>query len=404
MQSWSPSSWQRYPCQQAIEYADPERAQDILRELQQRPALVTRYEIETLKQHIASASRGHAFILQGGDCAESFAHSNIPSQVNLLLEMSRILLDGLRKPIVPIGRIAGQYAKPRSQLLETRGEHTLPAYRGDIINQHEFTLSARTPNPELLLRGYDCSALALQEIRGIHDHFFTSHEALHLPYEQALTRQESDGRWYNVSTHFPWIGMRTALLDHAHLEYTRGIANPIAIKIGPSMTTSTLKRLVEHQNPNREPGKLTLMTRLGAAVVQQKLPDLIKAAQDTQIPIAWICDPMHGNTHDTLEGYKTRAFDDITREYQETLTCHDAHQSHLAGVHFELTGDHVTECTGGSKGLNESDLSRAYKSLVDPRLNINQALEIALLIVNSARRTRCHSSSLLEPAEALEKR
>jgi len=193
--------------------------------------------------------------------------------------------------------------------------------------------------------------------------------------------------------------MRTALLDHAHLEYARGIANPIAIKMGPTMTTAILQTLIKNQNPDREPGKLTLMTRLGATVVREKLPDYIKAAQDTQIPITWMCDPMHGNTHDTKEGYKTRAFHDITREYQETLACHDDQQSHLAGVHFELTGEDVTECTGGSKGLSESDLSRAYKSLVDPRLNVDQALEIALLIVNSARRTICHSSLSPAPAE-----
>jgi 3-deoxy-7-phosphoheptulonate synthase len=336
-----------------------------------------------------------------------------------------------------VGRFAGQYAKPRSTDTETRGGVTLPAYRGDLVNGAEFTRESRTPSPARLLEGHARSALTVNFVRGLIDggfadlhhpeywdlswvehsplaaqyqrivdaigdsvrfmetlagqpvgdfsrvEFYTSHEALLLYYEQAQTRQvpRSEG-WYNLSTHFPWIGMRTAALDGAHVEYMRGIRNPVAVKVGPSMTTDWLLRLCEVLNPSNEPGRLTFIHRMGAGAIAGKLPPLIEAVRAAGHRVLWLCDPMHGNTQATAGGVKTRRFDDILAELEQAFRLHERAGTHLGGVHLELTGEDVTECTGGARDLNEAGLARAYKSTVDPRLNYEQALELAMKIVS----------------------
>lgn len=435
MHPWSPQSWLQHPCQQAAIYPDEAVLLHVLSQLSQRPPLVTSGEIKKLRQNIARAGRGESFILQGGDCAESFADCRsdiITNKLKILLQMSLVLVHGLRKPIIRIGRIAGQYTKPRSAEYETIDGVTLPCYRGDLVNSQEFTPTARTPNPNLLLKGHACAAMTLNFIRALldggfadlhHPHqwdlrfvehsqqadeyhailrsiadamdflkaidglqnsnlhkvdFFTSHEALHLPYEQALTRQLQDGLWYNLSTHLPWIGMRTATIGSAHIEFLRGVQNPIGIKVGPSATSEWLSYVLQILNPQREEGRILLISRMGADHIDTFLPPLIESVKTTGTPVTWVCDPMHGNTESTADGIKTRHFDTILLELQRAVTIHHEMDSHLGGVHFELTGDNVTECIGGARGLAAGDLKRAYQSLVDPRLNYEQSLEMAI--------------------------
>jgi 3-deoxy-7-phosphoheptulonate synthase len=434
MQKWSPISWQQYSYLQSANYADVNQLNKIVEQLSLLPPLVTSGEVKKLKNEIARAGRGEAFILQGGDCAESFNDCRsdvISNKLKIMLQMSLVLLHGLRKPIIRVGRIAGQYAKPRSADFETINGVTLPSYRGDIVNSPEFTLTAREPNPKLLLQAYSCSAMTLNFIRALLDggfadlhhpqrwdlrfvehsaqkeeyqnivrsiedalgfldaidgirasnlskvDFYTSHEALHLHYEQALTRKVADG-WYNLSTHLPWIGMRTAQIDSAHLEFFRGIQNPLGIKVGPNATPEWLIEILNHVNPQREEGRVLLFTRLGASHIDKLLPPLIEAVQKTKIPVTWSCDPMHGNTETTADGTKTRHFDNILTELQSAVEIHKNMGSYLGGVHFELTGDNVTECIGGARGLAAADLKTAYHSLVDPRLNYEQSLEMAI--------------------------
>ncbi|KTC98887.1 3-deoxy-7-phosphoheptulonate synthase class II [Legionella erythra] len=435
MSSWSPVSWQQFSYQQAATYPDEIQLSRVVEQLSQMPPLVTSGEIKRLKLAIARAGRGQAFILQGGDCAESFNDCRsqvISNKLKILLQMSLVLLHGMRKPIIRVGRIAGQYAKPRSSDFETVDGVTLPSYRGDLVNSPEFNAHSRIPNPKLLLKGYSCAAMTLNYIRALLNggfadlhhpqrwdlsfvehspqaeeynaivrsiadsldflesidglrnsslnkvDFYTSHEALHLHYEQALTRKPQDGLWYNLSTHLPWIGMRTAQLDSAHVEFIRGIQNPIGIKIGPSATKDWLNDLLHKVNPEREEGRVLLITRLGANQIEKLLPSLIQAVQDSGFPVTWSCDPMHGNTETTADGIKTRRFDNILSELQQAVTIHHQMNSYLGGVHFELTGDNVTECIGGARGLSEEDLKHAYRSLVDPRLNYEQSLEMAI--------------------------
>ena len=345
------------------------------------------------------------------------------------------MLYGLKRPIVRIGRMAGQYAKPRSDDLETRGDTALPSFRGDLVNREPFTATDRIPDPDLMLRGYERAALTLNFVRSLIDggfadlhhpenwdldwvqhsplaqqyhkitqsvsnsldffeslsggpvhtagrvDFYASHEGLHLPYEQAQTRfLPHRQKWYNLTTHFPWIGMRTAQLDGAHVEYFRGITNPVGIKIGPGMSNDWLAGLIQILNPDNEPGRLTLIHRFGAANVDQHLPRLIKSVQASGAQVLWMCDPMHGNTETTKEGYKTRRFDNILAELETAFRIHTELGSYLGGVHFELTGENVTECTGGARGLTDDDLQRAYRTQVDPRLNYEQAMEIAMRI------------------------
>ncbi len=394
MQAWSPTSWNRYAYQQAATYPDNTQLHRVLEQLGHLPPLVTYDEIKHLKHAIARAGRGETFILQGGDCAELFADCRselIANKLKILLQMSLVLLHGMRKPIIRIGRIAGQYTKPRSSDYETIDGITLPSYRGDLVNSHAFTALARMANPKLLLEGYRCAAMTLNYIRALLEggdgvqnsnqekvDFFTSHEALHLHYEQALTRQGQDGKWYNSSTHLPWIGMRTATLDSAHLEFLRGVQNPVGIKIGPDVTPNWLKEMLQVLNPQQEEGRILLISRMGAGHIEPRLPPLIDAVKTLGIPVTWSCDPMHGNTESTIDGIKTRHFDTILLELQRAVTIHREMDNHLGGVHFELTGENVTECIGGTRGLTASDLKRAYQSLVDPRLNYEQSLEMAL--------------------------
>jgi len=435
MKEWSPESWQKFSYLQAATYSDQEQLDKVVAQLSLLPPLVTSGEVKNLKKAIAKAGRGEAFILQGGDCAESFndcRSDTISNKLKIILQMSLVLLHGLHKPIIRVGRIAGQYAKPRSSDFETIDGVTLPSYRGDIVNSPEFTLEAREPNPKLLLQAYSCSAMTLNFIRALLDggfadlnhpqlwdlrfvehskqkeeyqsivksiadvldflevidgttssnlnkvDFYTSHEALHLHYEQALTRQLNDGKWYNLSTHLPWIGMRTAQLDSAHLEFLRGVENPIGIKIGPGATPEWLAELLIKANPNKEEGRILLFTRLGAKHIDELLPPLIETVKKIKIPVTWSCDPMHGNTETTPDGTKTRHFDNILFEVKQAVNIHKEMGSYLGGVHFELTGDNVTECIGGARGLDANDLKTAYHSLVDPRLNYEQSMEMAI--------------------------
>lgn len=438
--AWTLDSWRERTALQQPEYPDSTAVATTLRELEALPPLVTQWEVERLREKLAEAAAGKRFILQGGDCAERFDECTtqvITNRLKILLQMSLVLVYGMRMPVVRVGRFAGQFAKPRSSFYETRDGVTLPTYRGDIINRPGFSLQERTPDPRRLLQAYSVSALSLNYVRALAEggfadlhhpeywnvdfwqdsplaaeyeqllssigdalkfleavtdspiddlervSFYTSHEALHLPYEQALTRRVlHNDRTYNLSTHFPWIGMRTAQLEGAHIEYARGIANPIAVKVGPSMTRSWLQDLVLRLDPDGEPGRLTLITRLGAGSVGDHLPGFIDAVRATGRTVLWICDPMHGNTEITDSGLKTRHFDNILSELEEAFDVHAASGSHLGGVHFELTGEDVTECIGGARGLSEEDLTRAYRSHVDPRLNYEQALEMAFSIVH----------------------
>ncbi len=441
---WSPASWQGKEVLQQPEYPDPAMFEAVLAELKTRPPLVTSWEIEALRTQLAEASYGKRFLLQGGDCAERFDECRddvIINRLKILLKMSVVLIYGLKTPVVRVGRFAGQYAKPRSAAMETREGITLPSYRGDNINAPEFSVEARTPNPRRLLKAYHCSAMLLNFVRALADggfadlhhpeywnldfaersplaseyhgiiasihealrfaetvsqgpiiglgrvDFYASHEALHLHYEEALTRAvpHREGM-YNLSTHFPWIGKRTAHLDGAHVEYMRGIRNPIGLKVGPGLPPSELARLVNYLDPTDEPGRLTLITRFGADHLEADLPPLIEAVTATGKTVLWCCDPMHGNTEMTETGFKTRRFDNILAELERAFDIHEALGTNLGGVHFELTGEDVTECIGGARGLDESDLDRAYQSLVDPRLNAEQALEMALRIVRKYKR------------------
>jgi 3-deoxy-7-phosphoheptulonate synthase len=443
---WSPASWKQKPIAQRVIYPDPPAAEQVLAALARLPPLVTSWEVETLRGQLAEAARGQRFLLQGGDCCESFDDCRpdpIASKLKILLKMSLILLYGARRPVIRMGRFAGQYAKPRSADLESREGVTLPSYRGDLINGCPFTPQNRTPDPRLLLRGYERAALTLNFIRSLVDggfadfrhpelwnldfvnhaaqsddyrtildaivdsvrftetvagrpltelsraEFFTSHEGLHLDYEQAQTRQvPRRSGWYNLSTHFPWIGNRTRALDGAHVEYFRGIVNPIGVKIGPSIDAGELLALCDALNPENIPGRLTLIHRFGAAQIDRCLPPLVEAVLRARKVVVWCCDPMHGNTIATSNGFKTRAFDDIRNELRLALDIHDRLGSILGGVHFELTGENVTECIGGARGLDEQDLPKAYHSDIDPRLNYEQALEMALLIARHMGRLR----------------
>ena len=443
---WSPSSWQQKTATQQAAYPDPEALARVVSEISRLPPLVTSWEIETLKSKLGQAARGQAFLLQGGDCAESFEDCDpqtITGKLKVLLQMSLVLIHGTRRPVVRVGRIAGQYAKPRSADTESRGDVTLPAYRGDVVNRSGFTPRDRTPDPELMLRGYERAALTLNFIRALADggfadlhhpeywdlsfvhhspsseayerivaairdaiefmeavgesrlttlgrvDFYTSHEGLLLSYEQAQTRTvpRREG-WYNLATHLPWIGMRTAQLDSAHVEYFRGIRNPVAVKIGPGMTPEWLTALLDVLHPDDEPGRLTLIHRLGASRVAEGLPPLIETVQRSGKTVLWTVDPMHGNTEVTADGLKTRHFDNILREVEASFEIHERMGSILGGVHLELTGDDVTECIGGARGLDEAGLKRAYRSQVDPRLNAEQALELAIRVAHHLRSMR----------------
>lgn len=439
---WQPDSWRALPATQQPVYDDATELDGALARLSILPPLVTSWEVLTLKQLLAEAQEGKRFLLQGGDCAESFDDCNnevIANRLKVLLQMSLVLIHGLRLPVVRVGRFAGQYAKPRSADSETRDGVTLPCYRGDLVNAAEFNVSARRADPQRLLQGHALSAMTMNFVRALVDggfadlhhpeywnlswvehsplaeeyrrivagigdavrfmetlagepiasfqraEFYTSHEALLLHYEQALTRQvPRQWGWFDLSAHFPWIGMRTADPDGAHVEFCRGIRNPLAIKVGPSMRDEQLRRLIEILSPDDEPGRLTLIHRMGASQIAANLPRLIEAAKATGRRVLWCCDPMHGNTETLENGTKTRRFANIRSELEQAFDIHAAAGTRLGGVHLELTGEDVTECMGGARDLSESDLARAYKSSVDPRLNYEQSLELAMLVVRKS--------------------
>jgi len=435
---WSPDSWRSCPAAQQPPYPSDAALQATLSRLSRLPPLVTSWEIESLKGQLAEAARGERFLLQGGDCAESFddcCSESIVSKLKILLQMSLVLVHGARKRVIRVGRFAGQYAKPRSAEQETRDGVSLPSYRGDIVNRSGFTPGERTPDPDLMLRAHERAAMTLNFIRSLIDggfadlhhpeywdlewvghsplaadyqrmvesigaslrfmetlaganaghinrvDFFTSHEALLLWYEQGVTRQVPHRPgWYNLSTHFPWIGVRTSDPDGAHLEYLRGISNPVAVKVGPETTPERLRRIVETLSPEDDPGRLTLVHRFGAHRIARELPPLIETAKEIGRTVLWVCDPMHGNTETTAGGYRTRKFAHVLAEVEQAFEIHRHAGTCLGGVHIELTGENVTECTGGARGIDDADLSRAYRSQVDPRLNYEQALELAMLI------------------------
>jgi 3-deoxy-7-phosphoheptulonate synthase len=441
--SWHPASWQSRKAQQQPVYDDPVALERVVSDLARLPPVVVSWEIDKLRDRLARIQRGEGFLLQGGDCAESFAEcesDRIAKQLKVLLQMSLVLLQGMKLPITRVGRFAGQYAKPRSADTETRDGVTLPSYRGDLVNLPEFTAAARRPDPQLLLRGYERAALTLNFVRAlvdggfadlhhpeywdlgfmrhaelreayerivgsiadaldffesmtgqaVHDaaraDFFCSHEGLHLLYETAQTRFiPRQGRWYNLSTHMPWIGMRTANVEGAHVEYFRGISNPIGVKVGAAMSEEWLQELVTVLDPQHTPGRLTLIHRFGAKDIDKQLPRAIEAVRRTGHTVLWCCDPMHGNTETSVGGLKTRRFENILREVDLSFRIHRELGSWLGGVHIELTGEDVTECTGGARGLADGDLQRAYRSQVDPRLNYEQALELAMLIGERSR-------------------
>ena len=441
-QDWKPDSWQRRVAVQQPQYEQAGELETALRSLSRLPPLVTSWEILTLKGLLAEAADGKRFLLQGGDCAESFSDCNsglISNRLKVLLQMSLVLVHGLRKPILRVGRFAGQYAKPRSTDTETRDGVTLPSYRGDLINGPEFTAASRRADPARLLQGHACSAMTMNFVRALIDggfadlhhpeywdlawvehsplageyrrmvagiadavrfmetlagqpiasfsrvDFYTSHEALLLYYEQALTRQvPRQWGWFNLATHFPWIGMRTAALDGAHVEYCRGIRNPIGLKLGPGVMPDALLRVIEALNPDDEPGRLNLIHRMGAGAIAKTLPPLLQAVRASGRRVLWCCDPMHGNTETLGSGIKTRRFANIRSELEQAFDLHAAAGTRLGGVHLELTGEDVTECMGGARDITEAGLARAYKSTVDPRLNYEQALELAMLIVRQS--------------------
>lgn len=442
MSQWSIDSWRNKPILQQPTYPDQNALADVEAQLATFPPLVFAAETRELYSQLANVSQGKGFVLQGGDCAESFAEFNAPKirdTFKVMLQMAIVMTYAGRCPITKIARMAGQYAKPRSADLETIDGVALPSYRGDIINSFEFTEAARIPDPKRMLQAYHNSAATLNLLRAfaqggladlhevnrwnmgfldgnplkakyeticnqiqdalefmatiginstthstLHEtSLFTSHEALLLNYEQALTRIDTlTGKPYNCSAHMLWIGERTRQLDHAHVEFFRGINNPIGVKIGLSMQPDELIQLIDALNPDNEHGRLTLITRMGADTLADKLPPLLEKVKAEGRHVVWSSDPMHGNTFKASSGYKTRDFDAVLREIQQFFTAHKQAGTHAGGVHLEMTGQHVTECTGGAYQISDDDLAQAYQTQCDPRLNADQVLEMAFLIAD----------------------
>ncbi len=445
---WTPTSWRSKPIAQVPEYPDPAKLAGVEERLRTFPPLVFAGEARRLMERLGEVAEGRAFLLQGGDCAESFAEfraDNIRDTFRVLLQMAVVLTFGAACPVVKVGRMAGQFAKPRSAPTEKVGDVELPSYRGDIINSIEFEAHARVPDPERLVQSYNQSAATLNLLRafaqgGFADlhkvhrwnldfvadspaghrysemadrigealdfmaacgltgdttpqiretEFFTSHEALLLPYEEALTRIDSlTGLWYGCSAHMLWIGDRTRQPDGAHVEYARGINNPLGLKCGPGLDPDTLLRLIEILNPDNVPGRLTLICRMGADKVEAKLPPLIRAVKRAGYKVVWSCDPMHGNTVKSSTGYKTRPFERILAEVRGFFAVHRAEGTHGGGVHVEMTGRDVTECTGGAQAITDEALRDRYHTHCDPRLNASQSLELAFLIAESLKQER----------------
>jgi len=441
-QPWAPNSWRQKAVAQDVSYPDAAAVDAAAAALSALPPLVTSWEIERLRAEVAQAQEGKRFLLQGGDCAETLADCRpelIANKLKILLQMSLVLVHGLKKPVTRVGRFAGQYAKPRSSATETRGGVTLPSYYGDLVNRAGFSAAERTPDPMLLVSGYQHAALTLNFIRSLVDggfadlhhpeywnlsffshaslsgrmremyermtanladglrfmealgertvddltrvEFFTSHEGLNLHYESAQTRRvPRRAGWYNLSTHLPWMGERTRQLSGAHAEYFRGIRNPVGVKVGPTASSGELAGLCKLLNPENEAGKIILIARMGAGQVRRVLPGLLAGVRESGQRVLWMCDPMHGNNLITGRGVKTRSFAAILDELHGACDVHGAEGVVLGGVHFELTGEDVTECIGGAAGVTEDDLSTNYVSLCDPRLNYQQALEMAFAL------------------------
>ncbi len=445
---WTPESWRQKPAKQLPSYKDENLLKQVENKLKEFPPLVFAGEARNLQNRLGEVARGNAFLLQGGDCAESFAEFNankIRDTFRALLQMAVVMTYAGSMPIVKVGRMAGQFAKPRSSDYETQNDTTLPSYRGDSINALEFTAQAREPDPQRMIDAYHQASATLNLLRAFasggyanlnkvskwnldfvadsplgeryeelakqisdalnfmracgitpdsvptlkQTNFYTSHEALLLPYEEALTREDSlTGDWYDTSAHFLWIGARTHQLENAQVEYVRGIKNPLGLKCSPSIGTDELLRLIDVLNPKNIPGRLTLIARMGHEQVEEKLSPLVRAVKSEGRNVVWSCDPMHGNTIKSSSGYKTRPFDNILAEVRNFFAVHKAEGTHPGGIHIEMTGQDVTECVGGAKAIGDEDLSSRYHTHCDPRLNANQALELAFLIGDELKNIR----------------
>ncbi|QYX55388.1 3-deoxy-7-phosphoheptulonate synthase class II [Roseovarius sp. SCSIO 43702] len=455
MSEWQKSGWRQKPRIQMPDYVDMDALHDVEARLSKYPPLVFAGEARRLKRQLGAAARGEAFLLQGGDCAEAFDQFSadaIRDTFKVMLQMAMILTYGAKVPVIKVGRMAGQFAKPRSAPTETVEGVELPSYRGDIINDLDFTPEARIPDPEKMLRAYTQAAATLNLIRAfstggyadVHQvhawtlgftegekaeryremasrisdtldfmkaagvdsntahtlqtvDFYTSHESLLLEYEEALTRVDTtSGKWLAGSGHFLWIGDRTRQPDGAHVEFLRGVLNPIGVKCGPSITTDDLKRLLETLNPANEEGRITLINRFGAGKVGEHMPKLIRAVAEEGANVTWVCDPMHGNTIKSASGYKTRPFDAVLREVRDFFAVHKSEGSIPGGVHFEMTGQDVTECIGGVQAVSDENLSDRYHTACDPRLNASQSLELAFLVAEelSAQRAERHAQAV----------
>jgi 3-deoxy-7-phosphoheptulonate synthase len=423
-------------------WPDKTKLESAVRELRALPPLVFAGECDNLKAKVAQAARGEAFWLQGGDCAETFAGAtadSIRNRIKTILQMAAVLQYGASMPVIKVGRMAGQFAKPRSNDIEKRGDLSLPAYRGDAVNDLEFTEQARTPDPSRLVKVYNTSSATLNLVRAftqggfadlrlVHEwnkgfvkdsnagakyealakeigraldfmrsaginpeefktvDFYSSHEALILEYEKALTRIDSrTGLPYDVSAHFIWIGERTRQLDGAHIDFAKRVKNPIGVKLGPKTTIDEMLNLMEVLNPDEEPGRLTFITRMGAKNIRTVLPPLVDAVKKSGRSVLWVCDPMHGNTYESPTGFKTRSFDEVLDEVKGFFEVHLAKGTHPGGIHIELTGDDVTECVGGAAEISHDDLATRYETACDPRLNHTQSLELAFLVAEMLR-------------------
>ncbi|MGA0345265.1 MAG: class II 3-deoxy-7-phosphoheptulonate synthase [Alphaproteobacteria bacterium] len=446
--SWSPDSWRSKDIRQVPEYPDKALLAAAETQLKTYPPLVFAGEARQLRDELAEVAAGRAFLLQGGDCAESFAEfhpDNIRDTFRLLLQMSVVLTFAASRPVVKVGRLAGQFAKPRSEPTEKQGETELPSYRGDCINGMEFSQEARTPDPDRMIQGYNQSAATLNLLRAfaqggyadlnkIHrwtlgflenspigeryrdlagrisetlefmracgltpenarqlreTNFYTSHEALLPNFEEAMTRVDSTtGHWYDTSAHMLWIGDRTRDPDEAHIEFLRGVGNPVGCKAGPSQEPSDLLRVIDALNPKNIPGKITIITRMGSDMVETRLPALVRAVQSEGREVVWSCDPMHGNTIKSGNGFKTRPFDRVREEVERCFDVHHAEGTYLGGIHLELTGQNVTECVGGAQAITEARLGDRYHTHCDPRLNADQSLELAFLIAETLKDRR----------------
>ncbi len=445
MQKWTPSSWREFPIKQQPTYPDQAALKLVEDELAKMPPLVFAAEARSLRRSLADVVTGKGFLLQGGDCAESFAEfsaNNIRDTFKVLLQMAVVMTFAGRKKVVKVGRLAGQFAKPRSADMEKRGNQELPSYRGDNVNDLEFTADARVPDPERLLKAYHQStatlnlvrafasggladlhriskwntgftsvnpnrekyqkisddvqqALAFMEVLGINSkntsalhetNFYTSHEALLLNYEEAMTRQDHlTDKWYDTSGHMLWIGERTRELDGAHVEFFRGLHNPIGMKVGPTADPDDVLRVIDRLDPNNDPGRLTLIIRMGAGVLPENLPKLVRPILAEGRNVVWSCDPMHGNTETSSNNYKTRNFDNIVQELREFFQIMSAEGSHAGGIHLEMTGQNVTECTGGAYQVSEAELEKRYRTQCDPRLNADQVVELAFIVADLMR-------------------